>query len=229
MYEATQFMGADDSDNSETDDETDLPPMQSETETPYIARLVVQPFPSNNSSSSSSSSSSQSGLQPGMEFGLRKGTNEIGRKEESEVTLDHTTVSRNHCKICLTYEPIDSSWTRTVEDLSSSNGTFLKLGDKDKYRVSTSPNKLLDQHIVYVGDVVLMFELLCPGQTRTPIPKPVITIENETEAELKISNEDDEDMNGTPEQSDTEEAFDPGATQAFGMDEPMDDDEKRQT
>ena len=202
MYGATQFITEQSGTDSETDDEQELPDQLEPAPRPCIARLVVQ------------SATQSDELQMGQEFGLRKGTNIIGRSEEADITLVHSTVSRNHCKLCLTFEPVDGSWTRTLEDLNSSNGSFLKFGPGDKYRVSAAPNKLLDQHVVHVGDIVLRFELLAPGASGQPRSDSSENMEAESKMEKPETPEQSESENNG---EDDEEAYDPGATQAFDV------------
>jgi FHA domain len=53
------------------------------------------------------------------EINLDKSSFTIGRKADNDITLDHTTVSGHHCKV------YDAGGKFFVEDLGSTNGTFL--------------------------------------------------------------------------------------------------------
>ena len=53
------------------------------------------------------------------EINLDKSSCTIGRKPDNDITLDHTTVSGHHCKV------YNAGGTFFVEDLGSTNGTFL--------------------------------------------------------------------------------------------------------
>ncbi len=53
------------------------------------------------------------------EINLDKSSFTIGRKDDNDITLNHTTVSGHHCKV------YDAGGKFFVEDLGSTNGTFL--------------------------------------------------------------------------------------------------------
>ncbi|MCA1650354.1 MAG: winged helix-turn-helix domain-containing protein [Acidobacteria bacterium] len=96
-----------------------------------------------------------------LEWGLRRfplmeGTHVIGRDEDADVHLDHTTVSRRHARII-----VDARGAR-LEDLGSKNGTFVA-----EARL-TAPVALVDGTAVRVGSVRLNFRARDPiGSTKT--------------------------------------------------------------
>ncbi len=53
------------------------------------------------------------------EVNLDKSSFTVGRKPDNDIPLDHTTVSGHHCKV------YNVGGTFFVEDLGSTNGTFL--------------------------------------------------------------------------------------------------------
>ncbi len=58
-----------------------------------------------------------SGDFKGREFPLQSGTTTVGRKSDSDILLDHPTISSHHCRIVF-----DGS-TCTLQDLGSTNGS----------------------------------------------------------------------------------------------------------
>lgn len=71
----------------------------------------------------------------GEAFPIRAGKNTIGRQDDNSIVLNEVTVSRHHASI--TYE----KGSFTIEDLGSSNGTFIN-GEK------IGPGK----HVISIGD-----------------------------------------------------------------------------
>jgi len=59
------------------------------------------------------------GLQKGRTWRLSHGVTEVGRHPYSDVTLDHITVSRRHCRL-----ELDSSGL-SLRDLGSTNGSYV--------------------------------------------------------------------------------------------------------
>eukprot|EP00946_MAST-07B_sp_MAST-7B-sp1_P000446 g446.t1 len=212
MFMPTQQVGGGDSTGSDTDVEADetLAGVEVEPE-PFIARLTIVSVGEEGGAEVSAAGSASSSLTavssgkvmlpslaPGKEIGIREGVTKIGRDETCDIQLDHLTVSHHHCTISLIVDPADRSWTRTIVDCNSSNGTFLQIEKKNQYRVSQSPNKLIDNHTVVIGLIKLRFELDPPGVKRTRAALgPVSPLESGVE------------------DSDSHKNSDPGETQAF--------------
>jgi len=88
-------------------------------------------------------------------FALTEGDNIIGRDPRSAVWLDDESVSRRHALIS-----VDDQGAR-VEDLESTNGTFLNRSPLD------SVTSLQDGDIVRVGSLKLTFRSLSESSART--------------------------------------------------------------
>jgi len=78
-------------------------------------------------------------------FALFEGENTIGRSPQSSVWIDHASVSRTHAAISI------SGAGATIEDRSSTNGTFLRGS-----RVS-SPKALSNHDVIRVGTIDVTF------------------------------------------------------------------------
>ena len=78
---------------------------------------------------------------------LATGPNIIGRDPACEVWIDAPGVSRRHARIAVTAESV------TIEDLSSTNGTFLGR------RPVTSPQRLSDGDRIGLADEMLTFRV----------------------------------------------------------------------
>jgi DNA-binding winged helix-turn-helix (wHTH) protein len=81
-------------------------------------------------------------------FALAEGENVIGRDPETNVWIDHASVSRRHARISI------RGGTAVLEDLRSRNGTFLA------GKPVSSPKKLEDGDAIGLGRVTLVFERL---------------------------------------------------------------------
>ena len=79
-------------------------------------------------------------------FALFEGENTIGRSPQSSVWIDHSSVSRTHAAISISGSGV------TIEDRSSTNGTFLRGS-----RVS-SPKALSNHDVIRVGTIDLTFQ-----------------------------------------------------------------------
>jgi DNA-binding winged helix-turn-helix (wHTH) protein len=88
-------------------------------------------------------------------FALSAGDNIIGRDPRSAVWLDDESVSRRHARIS-----VDNDVAR-VEDLESTNGTFLNRAPLN------SPTVLQDGDIVRVGTLRLTFRMMTDAAART--------------------------------------------------------------
>jgi parallel beta-helix repeat protein len=97
-----------------------------------------------------------SGPAQGQDFQLR-GTMRIGRTLDNEITLHDTQISRHHAAISR------EAGGFTLQDLGSSNGTFL-----NDQRV-TEPRILRDGDRIRVGNTNLVF---CAVSTSPPPPQP---------------------------------------------------------
>lgn len=88
-------------------------------------------------------------------FPLSTGENLIGRDPRSTVWLEDESVSRRHALISVDGE------TASLEDLESTNGTFLNRGTID------GPAVLRDGDVVRVGKIQLTFRMLSAKAGRT--------------------------------------------------------------
>jgi DNA-binding winged helix-turn-helix (wHTH) protein len=85
------------------------------------------------------------------EIALAEGENVLGRDPETDVPVDHVSVSRHHARIV-----IDGSVAR-LEDLGSKNGTFVR----NERLVASVP--LRDGDAIRLGLVALVFRRFEPG------------------------------------------------------------------
>src|SRR3954447_7447369 len=76
------------------------------------------------------------GPQTGKRFPLEKGTTVLGRQSDSTICLESLAVSRHHARI------VNVNGTYYVEDLGSSNGTFLN-GERIVARMPLAENDKL--------------------------------------------------------------------------------------
>jgi len=106
---------------------------------------------------------------------LATGENLIGRDRGSAVRLDESGVSRRHAKIHVTVEPADDSVTATVEDLHSTNGTFLR------GQAVTTAARLADGDKLRVGPEILVFRSRASAEAPTRRVRRVRRDERETQ------------------------------------------------
>ena len=93
------------------------------------------------------------------EIELRPGTNSLGRSDQNDFQIEHSSVSSSHCEIEV------SGIGAVVRDLGSTNGTFVEGQLIEK-------TKLRSGQIFCLGDVRLRFELESAGEpTRSPAPR----------------------------------------------------------
>ena len=85
----------------------------------------------------------EEGLTQGMVFPLDKSLT-IGRREDNDIRLTHSTVSRNHTRVYL------EEGRAVVEDMESRNGTYLNGKQIDKAVLSSGD-------VIWVGEVALRF------------------------------------------------------------------------
>jgi hypothetical protein len=85
----------------------------------------------------------EEGVTKGMVFPLEKRLT-IGRGEENDIRLSHSTVSRNHSLVYMDYGQA------VVEDMGSRNGTYLNGEQVNKAVLSNGD-------VIWVGDVALRF------------------------------------------------------------------------
>ena len=92
---------------------------------------------------------------------LATGENLVGRDRTSAVRLDESGVSRRHARIHVSVGPPDNSVTATVEDLNSTNGTFLR------GQAVTSAARLADGDKLRIGPEVLVFRSRASAEAPT--------------------------------------------------------------
>lgn len=86
-----------------------------------------------------------SGSQLGKRFPLDGENMSIGRSPQTDICLDEPSVSRRHAALTISHD------TLTVEDLGSSNGTFVN--DKK----IESPTTVQDQDMIRLGTIVFKY------------------------------------------------------------------------
>lgn len=86
------------------------------------------------------------GRELGRRWMLDRSTFTIGRGEASDVCIDMDNVSRRHCEIRLS-----STGTHLIEDLHSTNGTFINSEEV------TSPRELRSGDLVKVGGTIFKY------------------------------------------------------------------------
>ena len=97
----------------------------------------------------------------GQRFGLNEGEHFVGRMPDTDVTLDHVSVSRRHARIVVTKDGA------TVEDLGSKNGTWVR-----RSRIK-APAALKDGDRIRFGSVALTFRTWSAGMSTRSITPPV--------------------------------------------------------
>jgi hypothetical protein len=106
------------------------------------------------------------GTPQAWEIQLKPGVNRIGRNEENDFTINHTSVSGSHCEITVSADGV------FLKDLGSTNGTFVNRAPVRE--VWLQPG----QHVQF-GPVDMTFESASPtpaapaGPTIPPIPIPI--------------------------------------------------------
>ncbi len=89
------------------------------------------------------------------EIELRPGTNLLGRSEDNDVRLEHSSVSSSHCQLVV------SGGSATLKDLGSTSGTFIEGQLVEEARLQSG-------QVFCVGEVRLRFE----GQSAEEPPAP---------------------------------------------------------
>ena len=105
----------------------------------------------------------KSGDAVGTEYPIRHDGLLIGRHEQCEIVIANPLISRRHSQILF-----DGSYC-TIEDLGSTNGTFVN------DRRLTAPHVLRSGDRVRIGDVLLIFS--DPQATLTGLKWPVLMLE----------------------------------------------------
>ena len=83
------------------------------------------------------------GRRAGTAFVLAPGTTTVGRDSDSGIFLDDVTVSRYHCQFVLDGD------TLVVEDVGSTNGTYVNRERRDRAELATGDEVLIGKfHLV---------------------------------------------------------------------------------
>jgi hypothetical protein len=85
------------------------------------------------------------------EIELRPGTNSLGRSEDNDVQIEHSSVSSSHCQIVV------SGSSATVKDLGSTSGTFVEGQLVEEARLRSG-------QVFCLGDVRVRFEARAPEE-----------------------------------------------------------------
>jgi hypothetical protein len=96
-------------------------------------------------------------------IGLARGENVVGRDAASAVWIDDESVSRRHARITV---PADEARSATIEDLNSTNGTYLR------GRRVTRPEPLADGDRITIGNVALLLRTSSGGDVPTKRVRP---------------------------------------------------------
>jgi DNA-binding winged helix-turn-helix (wHTH) protein len=94
---------------------------------------------------------------------LALGENVVGRDAASAVWIDDESVSRRHARITV---PADEARSATIEDLNSTNGTYLG------GRRLTQPEPLADGDRITIGNVTLLLRTSRGGDVPTKRVRP---------------------------------------------------------
>ncbi len=88
------------------------------------------------------------GPQAGLTYVLGNGTTVAGRTEDADIFLGDVTVSRHHARFTVDDEGL------TVEDLGSTNGTYVNLQRLDRARLNPGDEVIIGKFhlVVVVGD-----------------------------------------------------------------------------
>lgn len=102
------------------------------------------------------------GTQQAWEIQLKPGANRIGRREDNDFTINHTSVSGSHCEIIVSDDGV------LLKDLGSTNGTFINRAPVTEAALQHG------QHIQF-GQVDMTFEsdAAPTSAAAPPIPIPV--------------------------------------------------------
>lgn len=96
---------------------------------------------------------------------LKPGVNRLGRGEDSDIQIDHVSVSRHHCQLELSEEAL------VVRDTQSRNGTFIN------ERQVTEASALREGQTLRMGDVEAIVE-----QVPVQVTVPEILVEKRPES-----------------------------------------------
>jgi len=98
---------------------------------------------------------------------LNLGVNQLGRSPESDVQIEHPTVSARHCEIVLAYDGV------AVRDCASANGTFVGGERIEEARLSAGQT-------LHLGEVELLVETtdvtIAIPQFELPRPAPPVVL-----------------------------------------------------
>lgn len=106
------------------------------------------------------------GTPQAWEIALKPGANRIGRSEDNDFTIPHSSVSSSHCEVVVTDDGV------FFRDLGSTNGSFV-----NRARVNESPHSLQNGQHIQLGSVDLIFEAgpkpLAAAAPASAAPPPV--------------------------------------------------------
>jgi hypothetical protein len=94
------------------------------------------------------------GPQKGQEWNLNKDVITVGREITNDIVINDQQVSRRHLRF--TRNPQDGPTSFTVEDLGSSNGTFI-----NEERLSGASHKLKNGDVIQLGETInLIYQIV---------------------------------------------------------------------
>jgi hypothetical protein len=99
------------------------------------------------------------GTPQAWEIELQPGLNRIGRTDDNDFPINHTSLSSHHCEITVTEQGV------TLKDLGSTNGTFVE-------RVPVTEMQLRPGHQLQLGAVTMSYESDEPLVLPDPVNQP---------------------------------------------------------
>jgi hypothetical protein len=99
------------------------------------------------------------GTPQAWEIELQSGVNRIGRTDDNDFPINHTSLSSHHCEITVTEQGV------TLKDLGSTNGTFVE-------RVPVTELQLQSGHQLQLGAVNMVYESTEPLHLPDPVNQP---------------------------------------------------------
>jgi hypothetical protein len=99
------------------------------------------------------------GTPQAWEIELQPGVNRIGRTDDNDFPINHTSLSSHHCEITVTEQGV------MLKDLGSTNGTFVE-------RVPVTELQLQSGHQLQLGAVNMVYESTEPLHLPDPVNQP---------------------------------------------------------